>query len=125
MIIYVDIDETIANRPERDCIDYTETIPLPENIAKINKLYDDGHKIVYWTARGSGTGIDWQEITEKQFEEWGVKYHELILKKPLYNVFIDDRNINAYEFFDNYNEYRDDFLEKVDDNLYDWQNENN
>ena len=125
MIIYVDIDETIAKRPNENCIDYTKTVPCPENIKKINKLYDDGHKIVYWTARGSGTGIDWQEITEKQFEKWGVKYHELILKKPLYNVFIDDRNINAYEFFDNYDEYRDDVLEKVDDNLYDWRNENN
>ncbi len=125
MIIYVDIDETIAKRPAQDCIDYTETVPWPENIEKINKLYDDGHKIVYWTARGSGTGIDWREVTEKQFDEWGVKYHELILKKPLYNVFIDDRNINAYEFFDNYDKYRDDFLEKVEDNLYDWKNENN
>ena len=123
MIIYVDIDETIAQRPDDDCIDYTKTIPWVDNITKINKLYADGHKIVYWTARGSGTGIDWRKITEKQFEEWSVKYHELILKKPLYNVFIDDRNINTTDFFENFDDYRNDYLERVNDNLYDWKNE--
>ena len=79
MIIYVDIDETICMTPE--------------------DLYDNGDRIVYWTARGSGTGIDWREVTEKQFDEWGVKYHELKLFKPIYDLFIDDKNINADRFF--------------------------
>jgi hypothetical protein len=69
------------------------------NIRRINKLYDSGDTIVYWTARGTGSGIDWREVTEEQFERWGVKYHELKFGKPIYDVFIDDKNINSERFF--------------------------
>ena len=98
MIIYVDIDETICKSPPTR--DYSLAAPIPSRIEKINKLYDEGNTIVYWTARGTGSGIDWREVTEKQFQEWGVKYHELILKKPIYDLFIDDKNINSERFFD-------------------------
>ena len=97
MIIFVDIDHTICKTPEG--LDYTLAVPLPERIKKINKLFDQGHTIIYWTARGSGTGLDWSEVTEKQFEEWKVKHHELRLGKPVYDVFIDDTNVNAESFF--------------------------
>lgn len=62
-------------------------------------MYDNGDTIVYWTARGTGSGIDWREVTEKQFEEWGVKYHDLKFGKPIYDLFIDDKNINSDAFF--------------------------
>ena len=51
MKIYVDIDETIcfyANVRE-----YNLAIPDYINISKINKLYDEGNEITYYTARGS------------------------------------------------------------------------
>ena len=46
-------------------------------IALLNMLYDRGDYIVIITARGTGSGIDWTEVTEKQLKDWGVKYHEL------------------------------------------------
>ena len=98
MIIYIDIDETICISPENR--DYKEARPLSENIEKANKLYDEGHQIIYWTARGTTTGIDWREVTEKQFEDWGVKYHNLFLGKPEGDLFIDDKGINDSDFFD-------------------------
>ena len=67
MIIYVDIDETICISPEDR--DYAKAVPILTNIEKCNRLYNEGHKIVYWTARGTGSGIDWREVTEKQFKE--------------------------------------------------------
>ena len=97
MIIYVDIDETICKSPENR--DYSQAVPYTDRIKRINELHDEGNMIVYWTARGSGSGIDWREVTEKQFEEWGVKYHGLKLGKPLYDLFIDDKNINTEKFF--------------------------
>lgn len=97
MTIYVDIDETICRSPIDG--DYSLAIPLVDHIRKINKLYDDGHHIVYWTARGTVTGIDWRPITEKQFLKWGVKCHELKFGKPAYDLFIDDKNINSDRFF--------------------------
>ena len=51
MIIYIDIDETICTKREDQS--YSECVPITENINKANKLYDDGHKIIYWTARGN------------------------------------------------------------------------
>ena len=97
MIIYVDIDETICTSPEDR--DYSKAIPIEENIKKINDLYYNGDTIVYWTARGTMSGIDWRSVTEKQFKEWGVKHHELKFGKPFYDLFVDDRNINDAAFF--------------------------
>jgi len=95
MIIYIDIDETICETPEDR--DYSKAIPIYKNIIKANKLYNNGHTIVYWTARGTGTGINWKEITEKQFEDWGVKYHELKFNKP-YDLIIDDKALNTEDW---------------------------
>ena len=97
MILYVDIDETICMSP--DDRDYAKAKPIKKNIDKINKLYDEGNMITYWTARGTGSGIDWRDVTEKQFDKWGVKYHDLKFGKPIYDLFVDDKNINSETFF--------------------------
>jgi hypothetical protein len=68
-------------------------------IAIINSLYDKGDKIIYFTARGSASGLDWREFTEKQLKEWGAKYHELRFGKPNADVFIDDKGITADDYF--------------------------
>ena len=97
MIIYVDIDETICeNEKDRD---YSKARPIKENIEKINTLYDEGNIIVYWTARGTQTNIDWSEITKTQFMNWGVKYNDLKFGKPHYDLFICDKVINSDLFF--------------------------
>ena len=90
MNIYVDIDETICYYDEER--DYKLALPIHNNISKINKLYDEGNKITYWTARGSVTKIDWLEITKKQLKEWGCKYHHLSVgEKPPYDLLICDK----------------------------------
>jgi len=94
-IIYVDIDETICETPQPRV--YSNAKPINENIAKINKLYDEGNTIVYWTARGSRTNINWYDLTFKQLTEWGAKFHELRVDKPYYDLFIDDKNIRIEE----------------------------
>jgi hypothetical protein len=97
MILYVDIDETICVSP--DDRDYAKAEPIKKNIEKINQLYDEGNTITYWTARGTGSGIDWRSVTEKQFDKWGVKYHDLKFGKPIYDLFVDDKNISSEAFF--------------------------
>ena len=97
MIIRVDIDETICKyEDERE---YPKAVPIRERIDKINKLYDDGHTIVYWTARGSVTKKDWAELTVMQLKEWGAKYHKVELGKPHYDLYIDDKSINSELYF--------------------------
>jgi len=94
MIIYVDIDETICehkNSNPNEPRDYSKTTPLIDNISLVNNLYDEGNEIIYWTARGSGTGLDWTELTKNQLEEWNVKHHELKMGKPHYDLLICDK----------------------------------
>jgi hypothetical protein len=97
MNIYVDIDETICNTPENR--DYKKSTPIKENIKKINNMYDKVHTIVYWTARGSGSGKDHSKITREQLKKWGVKFHKLKLGKPSYDLFICDKAVNSRYFF--------------------------
>lgn len=94
-IIYVDIDETICLSPESR--KYEDAKPIVENIKKINKLYDEGNTIVYWTARGSRKQIDWYDLTYKQLNEWGAKFHELRADKPYYDFFVDDKTLRIEE----------------------------
>lgn len=98
-IIYVDIDSTICYCNESNPLNYSDCYQYPKRIAKINKLYDEGNYILYWTARGTCTGIDWTELTTNQLNDWSCKYHKLILKKPFYDLFIDDKNIFSEEYF--------------------------
>ena len=90
MIIYVDIDETICfYEGERE---YPKAIPHYKNIDKINKLYDEGHEIIYWTARGGIKKKYWSELTAKQLKLWKCKYHKLKMNnKPHYDLLICDK----------------------------------
>tara|TARA_R110001592_G_scaffold317726_1_gene594642 strand:- start:705 stop:998 length:294 start_codon:yes stop_codon:yes gene_type:complete len=96
MIIYVDIDNTIL---KTEGVDYRNSKPISDRIEVINSLYDKGNRIVYWTARGSGSGKDWSEVTKEQFKRYGVKHHTLKFGKPVYDLFIDDKNINSEAYF--------------------------
>ena len=104
----IDIDGTICDKPvDRSDGDYDTSIPKPDRIAKINNLYDEGHHITYFTARGMGRYSDnadlakarFYEITELQLRLWGCKYHQLILGKPSGDLYIDDKGMNANDFF--------------------------
>lgn len=97
MIYIVDIDGTIANTENSD---YKNSKPMLCRIKKINELYDQGHTIIYMTARGAVSKTDWKDFTAKQLDDWGCKYHELdIGNKRHYHQWIDDKAINSEEFF--------------------------
>ncbi len=88
-----DLDGTLCYSPQKL---YKDSIPYIEVIEKVNKLYDDGCKIVIFTARGGTSKIDYNELTVSQLKKWNVKYHELIDKnKPHFDILIDDKAINA------------------------------
>jgi len=88
MKIIVDIDGTIA---ETVGSDYQNSKPIQNNIDKINRLYDLGNEIVYFTARGANSGIDWTELTAQQLHYWGAKHSELRMGKLSYDLFVDDK----------------------------------
>jgi len=96
MIYYVDIDGTILNTKNGD---YENSMPIRDRIEKMNKLYDEGHEIHYYTARGTNSGLNWEEYTQKYLEEIGVKYTSCKAGKPHYHFWIDDKAINSEDFF--------------------------
>ncbi len=89
-----DIDGTICSQEE----DYLKAVPNTDRIRSINLLYEAGHHIKFFTARGSVSGIDWRQETERQLRSWGVRYHELLLGKPHADLYVDDKGVSSEEF---------------------------
>lgn len=83
----IDIDGTVAE--ELPTFQRCLAKPLPGAVESINKLYDNGHKIIFYSARS------WNEYeaTEDWLKRYGFKYHQLILGKPAGDFWIDDRAI--------------------------------
>jgi uncharacterized HAD superfamily protein len=91
-----DIDGTICTNTSGD---YEKAEPFVDRINLVNKLYIEDHKIILFTARGSTTNLDWNELTKQQLKDWGVKYNELIFGKPDADIFVDDKGISDKIFF--------------------------
>ena len=106
----IDIDGTICTPTVGR--DYHKAEPWQDRIKVLNKLYDEGNYIIYFTARAMGRFADLPhsvasikakevlfELTKQQLEEWGVKYNELIMGKPHADYFIDDKGVKDEDFF--------------------------
>ncbi len=101
-----DIDGTICTKVSDG--DYTGSKPYIDRIKTVNRLYEEGNIIIFQTARGMGRHSnnskkaieDFYELTIKQLNQWGVKYHEIYLGKPAGDVYIDDKGVKDEDFFD-------------------------
>ena len=104
-IIYVDLDGTISYNPQLPDFgdrhaDYKKAEPHSDRIKHINNLYDQGHEIHIWTARGSVSGKDYTTLTTQQLNEWGVKYTSVqVGNKPHFDMYICDKSWNSESYF--------------------------
>ena len=87
--IVVDIDGVVASKVKGK--NYENAKPIKKNISLINKLKKKGIKIIFFTARGTETGVDWELITKKQFKKWNIAYDEIKFGKPAADLYIDDK----------------------------------
>lgn len=79
---------------------YKLSKPIKKNINFINKLYKK-HKIIIFTSRFMGRNNDVQKkavkqgykFTSNQLKKWKLNYSKLILGKPSYDIYIDDKNL--------------------------------
>ena len=105
-VIIVDIDGTICSQvgdPSKPVNqDNTDEVggldnakPFTKRIEYLNMLHDEGHFIHYWTSRGCWTGVDLLERTRKQLDSWGVKYNDVAVFKPFYDIWIDDKAVRV------------------------------
>lgn len=94
MIYCFDLDGTLCMLSNKN--NYIEALPIPFMIDAVNKLYNNGHYIKIFTARGASSGIDWTVLTKQQLIDWNIKHHELIMNsKPSYDILVDDKAYNA------------------------------
>lgn len=91
-VYMIDIDGTICYTNNSD---YYNSIPIRKNIELFNKLFENGHEINYWTARGANSGINWDDHTIQQLKDWKVKCSSINMNKPHYDVWIDDKALNV------------------------------
>jgi hypothetical protein len=106
--IAFDLDDVLCFRPNGyenlGPSKYNYCFPIEDNIELVNSLYEDGYKIVIYTARGMSqfngnvTEIYSKLYTQtiKQLNSWGLKYHQLIMGKIHYDVLIDDKVLNSH-----------------------------
>jgi len=104
--IAFDLDDVICYRPNGyehlgpRKYDYCQ--PNLEVIDLINDLYEEGSKIVIYTARGmsqfnGNVPLIYSELYTKtinQLNAWGLKYDQLVMGKIHYDVFVDDKALN-------------------------------
>tara|TARA_B110000027_G_C16082109_1_gene284124 strand:- start:313 stop:669 length:357 start_codon:yes stop_codon:yes gene_type:complete len=97
-ILCFDLDNVICKTKKNN---YHQSKPIKKNINFINFLYDEGHTIKIFTARGMGRSNQNMKLAKKKFavftknqlKKWNIKYHKLILGKPSYDIFVDDKNL--------------------------------
>ena len=83
----IDFDNTITDNSGFP--NYTPTIPLSGAIESLNRLSEEGYKIIIYTAR---PWSDYHNI-EKYCDKYGIPVRRIICGKPLFNCVIDDKNI--------------------------------
>ena len=100
--ICFDLDGVICNQTAGN---YEKAVVNKEMVVLINHLFDEGNRIIIHTSRFMGrnngniftTYAQGYSFTLKQLKSWKVKFHELIMGKPCYDVLVDDRAV----FFNN------------------------
>jgi histidinol phosphatase-like enzyme len=108
-IIAFDLDDTLCTRPnDKEVLGiekYHYCEPIKEMIDLSNSLYDKGHTIYIYTARGMHTlNGDVGEIYAKLYDitldslkKWGVKHNGLYMGKMHYDLLIDDKAMGLDE----------------------------
>lgn len=108
-IIAFDLDDVICIRPSEyenlgpEKYDYCE--PNQTVVDLVNSLYENGNKIVIYTARGmsqfkGNVSLVYSELYSKtiqQLNSWGLKYHQLVMGKIHYDLLIDDKVLNSLD----------------------------
>ena len=75
----IDIDGTITEDVPNEEPERMETcLPFPDALETLNKWYDEGHIICFFTSRTE----DHREVTETWLNTHGFKYHSLLMGKP-------------------------------------------
>ena len=93
---FIDLDNTLCITENSN---YEKSQPIQDRINYVNKLKSEGNHITIWTARGVTSGIDHKVLTLKQLDNWAVQYDDLLMGKPDYDIYLDDKSFNIDSFY--------------------------
>jgi len=100
-IMCIDVDGTICEDIfNEDSHLYPTAKIIPGSLEQINKWYDEGNHITFFTAREEKD----REVTIKWLDDHGFKYHGLVMGKPRClndqseYVWIDNRKVRGVTF---------------------------
>ena len=95
----IDIDGTVTDdvpneEPERMAV----VLPFPDALEILNKWYDEGHVITFFTSRTEEV----REITEVWLDKHGFKYNGLLMGKPRGGNYhwVDNHVVKATRYVD-------------------------
>lgn len=75
----IDIDGTITDDVPNEDVERMKTCePFPDALEMINRWYDQGHYICFFTSRTE----DMKELTREWLDKHGFKYHSILCGKP-------------------------------------------
>ena len=103
-IFLIDIDGTICEDiPNEESHRYHNAEHFPDALKIINKWYDEGNVITFFTARESKDRSE----TELWLKDKGFKYHGLVMDKPRIQdgeeyVWVDNRKVRAVTYLGNW-----------------------
>lgn len=105
--IAFDLDDVLCERdiegPTKE--KYYSCKPIQKMIDICNQAYDEGCEVTIYTARGMDVFKKDKDViinelfslTKNQLENWGVKYHKLVMGKQPYDLLIDDKAVSSFE----------------------------
>jgi len=108
-LFLIDIDGTICDDiRNEDSHLYPTANVFPKALDIINKWYDEGNVITFFTARESKDRL----VTEEWLNKHGFKYHGLVMDKPRINdhqeyVWIDNKKVRAVTYLGNWTELKE------------------
>ena len=105
----IDIDGTICDEIKNEESHlYPTAKPIIGSKEIINKWFDDGNIITFFTARESKD----RKVTENWLKDNGFKYHGLVMDKPRIKdgqeyVWIDNRKVRAITYLGTWSELKE------------------
>lgn len=93
----IDIDGTVTDDVPNENPELMATcLPYPDALETLNKWYDDGHIITFFTSRTE----EHRTITTAWLEQHGFKYHGLLMNKPRGGNYhwVDNHIVRATKF---------------------------
>jgi hypothetical protein len=90
----IDIDGTVLKRRQIKEYYCEDTEPFIRSIDVVNNWFEKGDYVIFWTSRPES----YRDLTIKQLDKIGFKYHELLMNKPHGFVlhWYDDKEIYAH-----------------------------